>query len=175
MGSLSWENPSILSLIFTDWFLSCPTWPVHSDLCFLSTPNDIMVESISWIFILVPKDSHQPTGILSHSSCTPPPPWYTVESMQRRFGKYVPYLIPRQTLFLPWQTWPVCRIALRATTLMKTATVVNPATALVGHVKGDTAHSASPAHQAGSSWERSACPSAGKGKLLNPLFPHLIP
>lgn len=37
-----------------------------------------------------------------------------------------------------------------------------PATAPVEHVKGDTACSASPADQAGSSWERSACLSAGK-------------
>lgn len=38
-----------------------------------------------------------------------------------------------------------------------------PATALVGHVKEDTVCSVSPADQAGSSWERSACPNAGKG------------
>lgn len=134
-----------------------------------------MVESISWIFIIIPKDSHRPTGTLSHSLCITPPPWYTVGSRQRRSGRYVPCLVPRQTLFLPWQTRPVCRTALRATTLTKTAAVVTPATALVGHAKGDTARSASPAHQAGSGWERSACPSAGKGKLLSPLFPHLIP
>lgn len=46
--------------------------------------------------------------------------------------------------------------------LMRTATGVPPATALVGHVKGDTACNVSPASQAGSSWERSACSSAEK-------------
>lgn len=46
---------------------------------------------------------------------------------------------------------------------MRTATDVPPATVLVGHVKGDTACNVSPAGQAGSSWERSACPGAGKG------------
>lgn len=54
--------------------------------------------------------------------------------------------------------------------LMRTATGVPPATALVGHVKGDAAHSASPARRAGSSWEKSACRNAGKGKVLNALL-----
>lgn len=80
-----------------------------------------------------------------------------------------------QTLFFPWQTQPVCRTAPKAITLMRTATGVSPATALVGHVKGDIACNASPADQAGSSWERSACPSAGKGKLLGTLLSDLIP
>lgn len=59
--------------------------------------------------------------------------------------------------------------------LMRTATGVPPATALVGHVKGDTACNVSPASQAGSSWERSACSSAEKGKDLNTLSPHFSP
>lgn len=61
-----------------------------------------------------------------------------------------------------FSTQPACRTALRATMLMRTATGVPPATALVGHVKGDAAHSASPARRAGSSWEKSACRNAGK-------------
>lgn len=110
---------------------------------------------------------------LSHSSCILPSchgePWRA----QRRFCRHATYLIPKQTLFLPWQTRPVCRTVPRATTLMRTATDVSPATALVGRVKGDTAHSASPATQAHSSWKRSACCSAGKGKALNTCFPRL--
>lgn len=55
-----------------------------------------------------------------------------------------------------------CRTAQRDTTPMRTATSVSPATVLAGRVKGDTACSASPADQAGSSWEKSAYSSAGK-------------
>ena len=175
------EPPSLghpahpLALIDSLWFLSCPPRPVHSDLCFLSTPNGFMVNSISWTFTLAPKDMYQPTSTLSYSSCIPPPPMvHSGEHVQEVWETCV-ILDTKMDFFLPWQTQPACRTALRATTPMRTATAVCPATALVGRVKGDTACSASPANQAGSSWERSACPSAGKGKVLDTLFPHLIP
>lgn len=73
MHALSWEAPYILQLNVTDWFLACPTRPIHSDFCFLSPSNSLLVDSISGIFILLPQDTHQPTGTLSHLSCMPPP------------------------------------------------------------------------------------------------------
>lgn len=62
-----------------------------------------------------------------------------------------------------FSTRSACRTAPRATTLMRTATSVSPATTPVGHVKGDAAHSASPANQVYSNWKRSASSTAGKG------------
>lgn len=54
------------------WFLSCPTQPVHSDLSFLSTPNGLMVDSISWTFTLAPHDIHQPQGHCLNSPASSP-------------------------------------------------------------------------------------------------------
>lgn len=171
---LSWENPSFSSSCLQTGF--CPAQ--HGQ----SIPTSVFSQPLMvlWLNLFLgyscwfPRIAISPEGHCL-TPCASPFHHDTVGSRQRSFGRYVPCLIPRQTLLLPWQTRPVCRTALRATTLMKPATVVSPATALAEHAKGGTARSASPAHQAGSSWARSACPSAGKGKLLNPLFPHLIP
>ena len=63
------------------WFLSCPTEPIHSDLCFFSTPNVLMVDSISWTFILAPGMSISPQGHCLIPPASPHPPRYTVGSI----------------------------------------------------------------------------------------------